>query len=172
MDKFESAIQTVLAHEGYYSYNKKDSGGPTKYGISLRYLKLEGIDIDQDGDVDIQDVKKLSISDARLIYKRNWWDKYGYDRIESELVATKVFDLSVNMGSKMAHKIIQRSVCVLSKDPDFLEIDGILGRQTIAAVNKAPGGFLLIAIRAEAGAFYRSLKQDTFIKGWLRRAYS
>ena len=43
MSDFESAIPTILRHEGKFEQNAADPGGVTNYGISLRWLKAQGL---------------------------------------------------------------------------------------------------------------------------------
>jgi lysozyme family protein len=172
VSNFYLAIQKVLTQEGFFSNDPRDSGGATKYGISLRFLKgigqIDG-DIDLDGDVDIDDIKKMSEKEAVAIYKKYWWEKYRYERIISQEISTKIFSLSVNMGHTQAHKCAQRAIRAATINK--IEDDGILGEITIGAINKAKPDILLASIKSEAAGFYRSLNKPYYINGWLNRAY-
>lgn len=173
MASFYTAILTVLKHEGIYSDHPDDPGGATKYGISLRYLTQSNQgDFDFDGDIDIEDVKRMSVQDAKKIYRNDWWDKHNYGRVHSQVVATKIFDLAVNMGSKQAHKIVQRAIWSTVGVANFIKDDGVFGPVTMKSINDVQGEILLPAIRSEAAGFYRFLNRPNFIKGWLNRAYS
>lgn len=174
-DNFPLAINTVLLHEGGYVNNPKDPGGATNYGISLRFLKqaypeaLADFDFDHDGDVDAADMRLLPQAKAIEIYREQFWDRYGYSRIDGASIATKVFDLCVNMGPKHAHQIVQRAADV--KD------DGVLGPASFKAINARPSADLLNRIRHEAVLFYERLIKlhpdfDEFRAGWIRRALS
>lgn len=177
LSSFETCIIPVLQHEGFLSDDKADSGGITKYGISLAYLldlsPVDG-DINRDGKTDSQDIRSLTLDRAKELYKHGWWDKYGYDAIQDIRVATKVLDLAVNMGASQAHKLVQRAVGV--KD------DGILGADSLRAINAAIPDKLLSRISDQAMTFYVDLtftriskmglaEGGKFLKGWLRRAY-
>lgn len=174
MANFDRAMRRVLAHEGGYSENPADRGGPTKYGITVPVLANESWgDLDHDGDVDADDIRKLAEWDAVAIYRRQWWDRWGYVLLADDRVAGKVFDLAVNMGPHRAHVLLQRA-CRSTGRP--LTEDGILGPITREAVNSAPQDALLAALRSEAAGFYRHIvardaSQMVFLKGWLRRAY-
>ena len=175
-EKWHHAIEYVLRHEGGFVDDPNDDGGPTHYGVSLRFLKDIGMDINDDSDIDIKDVQELTLNDVKLIYKQYWWDKYEYTRINDRLIAAKVFDLAVNMGAHMAHKILQRACNEISEAP--IADDGILGEITLAVVNilieKGRREELLSEIKEEAASFYILLvmekpKFKRYLKGWLAR---
>jgi lysozyme family protein len=172
MSNFYFAIEKILMQEGYYSNDPSDPGGATKYGISLRFLKSIGEfdgDIDGNGDIDIDDIKKMSKKQAVEIYKKYWWEKYEYNRIISQGIATKVLSISINMGHIQAHKCTQRAVRAAIGHK--INEDGILGKITIMNINKANPDILLASIKSEAAGFYRSLNNPNYINGWLNRAY-
>lgn len=160
-DKFRQAVEVVLKHEGGYVNNPNDPGGETKYGISKRsYPHL--------------DIKNLTKEQATQIYYDDWWQKYRYGEIKDLAVATKVFDLSVNMGPSAAHRILQRAVNFVSAAE--LKVDGILGPLTLAAVNAADPEKVLQMMRYKAAEYYhalakRSAESRVFLLGWLNRAY-
>jgi len=196
---FELAVANVLEHEGGFTDNKHDPGGATDFGISLRYLKdladadgdgfLDG-DIDKDGDVDRDDIKAMTRVDAKRFYRKNWWQAYKYDNIDNAGVAVKVLDMSVNMGGKQAHKLVQRALRAVGVE---VTDDGVLGPISFAAINTATPKLLIPALRCTQAGFYYALVMRNnalrkagvrrasgkkyedlavFLKGWLRRAYS
>ncbi|GHT94851.1 hypothetical protein FACS1894122_11870 [Alphaproteobacteria bacterium] len=159
--KFLKAFEYLMYHEGGYSNNQADAGGETKYGISKRsYPHL--------------DIKKLTQDQARQIYFVDFWLKGKYESINDENVALKVFDLAVNVGISQANKLIQRAL--RSTGISVVE-DGIVGKITLTAINSADSTDLLAALKSEAAGYYRTIaninpSQQTFINGWLNRAYS
>lgn len=178
---WQHAIETVLRHEGKFVDNPNDPGGATKYGISLRWLislgQINGHlvgDIDGDGDVDIDDIRSLDIDQTMLLYRQRWWEKYGYDRIIDQWAATKVLDMSVNMGSRQAHLLVQRA---LSAAEQPVAVDGVFGPASLAAVNSADRQLFKGALRATQAGFYWHLIQvkpslREFEAGWMNRAYA
>lgn len=173
--RFDRAVQVVLMHEGRYADDPTDPGGTTKYGISLRLLRQLGYDLDNDLDIDADDVRMLTLEQAKKIYRTKWWDKYRYGEIQDLELAVKIFDLSVNIGPTQAHKLLQRALHAAGYR--HVQVDGILGPQTLTAVNDAEPRLVLGALRAEAAWYYRSLVTERpelsqFLNGWLNRAYS
>lgn len=186
---FERAVAHILDNEGGYVDHPNDPGGATNYGISLRFLRSEGMldrdqdgcpdgDTDLDGDIDVDDIRGMTREKATAIYYHFWWLKYRYDRLPP-LVAAKVFDLSVNMGPGSArktgaHVLLQRA-CHACGYP--VTEDGIIGPQTLTAIEAIGSeAWLLIALRSEAAGRYRELvahnsRLGVFLRGWLRRAY-
>src|ERR1700739_2946173 len=93
---FLKAAARVLANEGGYVNNPADPGGETNFGISKRsYPDL--------------DIKNLTRDQAIAIYFRDWWTKYGFDRLTPEIGA-KVFDLAVNEDDQHAVRSLQRAL--------------------------------------------------------------
>ena len=180
-DKFNKAVLTIIRHEGGFCNDPDDPGGATNYGISLRFLLTQPDptlgDFDGDGDIDAADIAKMTIEDAKKVYFDYWWLKYNYEAIDDLVLATKVFDMSVNMGGKQAHTLLQRAI--LACGIPVVE-DGALGPKCFGAMSSitAAGGgdALLSSLRSEQGGFYRTLiclkpVFEKYRKGWLRRAY-
>lgn len=173
--KFELAIPVILEHEGGYVDHPSDPGGATKWGISLRFLRSLGVgvgDVDGDGDVDTDDVRQLTREQAAEIYRTQWWDPMRLGEFRHQAVATKTLDLAVNMGRVPAVKLLQRALCVAGHPVD---VDGVIGPQTIRAVNSADPDLLLELYRVQAARYYHELvdrRPDlvVFERGWIRRA--
>ena len=181
MSTFDKAIGIILKHEGGYVNHPSDPGGATNYGISLRFLAdYPNIgDFDHDGDVDAEDIRVMTINDAMAIYRAAWWEKFKYELISDQTVATKVFDFSVNMGAKRAHILLQRA---LNRAFGLkLAEDGVIGPNTRNVINSAVDGsgkqLLIDAYSQVAWEFYQGLiaanpKLSAFAKGWKNRAFS
>lgn len=181
MADFDKAIKLVLQHEGGYVNNPNDRGSATNWGVSLNFLAdhPEDGDFDHDGDVDGEDIKSMTLENAKAIYKKFWWDKYSYGRIADQTIATKVFDFSVNMGSKRAHILLQQAMNAAFSLK--LTVDGILGNASFSTLNAIADGDqeqkLITAYCDQAWKFYQSIiannpSQAVFQKGWKNRAYS
>lgn len=171
--KFNYAISIVMQHEGSLSEDKNDPGDITKYGISLRFIRAENIDVDGDGDSDRDDILNLTQSEADSIYMKDWWKKYQYEKINDNKVAAKIFDMSVNMGASQCHKMVKRSINeILNAN---IPINGILDLNTIKLINKIEPVLMHAQLRVEQENFYKLLiikhpQLRVFLKGWLNRA--
>lgn len=162
-DAFKAAIAGVLADEGGAVDDPDDPGGETKYGISKRSFPAV-------------DVASLTKEQAVAIYRRDWWDAYGLERIvlvDRPSVAGKLFNLGVNMGMTHAVRCLQRALRACQQT---VKEDGLLGTQTVNALTYAPEASLLAAFRSEAAGHYRLImatvpKLRKYETGWLARAY-
>lgn len=174
MADFYKAIKHIIANEGGFSDHPADPGGTTKYGISLRFLKSEGIDINKDYSINQKDIQDLTLNDAQMLYQTYFWKPNKYELINDQGIATKVFDLAVNMGARNANKILQRAINSTDVKKK-LTIDGVIGGMSIDAANKANGKFLQDVMRIEAVNYYNQLivknsSLAVFRNGWMNRA--
>lgn len=188
--RFAAVAAHVLGIEGGYVDDIADHGGATNYGISLRFLKVEGAldadhdgfkdyDLDFDDDIDGADVRKLSRADALNLYYTCFWRRLQLDRLPLHIDAA-VFDQAVNGGAVAAVKLLQVSVNVLALT-DPLTVDGDLGRHTVAAVATVQrmmmANALLSRYRMAAEARYNAIvradpSQRKYLSGWVKRARS
>lgn len=170
MADFRPAFDNTMKWEGGFADLKNDPGGATNFGISLRFLKA----INPTATID--NIKNLSVDDAMIIYLDQFWLPNKYGKIDSQKVASKVFDLSVNCGAQMANQFIQKSVNLLDYSPDLV-VDGILGSKSIEAINLCHPDALYTCIKYNAIAYYAAIiaknqNLSGFKKGWLNRCCS
>jgi lysozyme family protein len=128
MADFEKYFPIYVVVEGGWVFRKDDRGGATNMGITLNTWKRYGHDIDKDGDIDIEDLKKMQKEDSKEIIKAHFWDDWKADRIASQSVANLLVDWLVNSGLN-GKKIPQRLFGV--------DDDGVIGPKTLIAVNNA-----------------------------------
>lgn len=170
-DKFKYAVSVVLNHEGGLVDDPNDYRGITNFGITIDSLaesKLLSVINNP-----IQYLKNLNEDQAINFYEHYIWNPNHYELIADRQIATKVFDMTVNMGKEQSHKILQRSVNLMSKDP--ILVDGIIGVETLKETNLLPSDYLHQELREQQTAFYKLLvkedpTQKIFLEGWLNRA--
>jgi len=92
---FTNALRGLFEREGGETV---DQGGRTKYGISSR--GHPNVDID-----------KLTLNDAAKIYKRDYWDAYGLDKLakRNPQLAAATFDTFVNHPPAFAKRALEES---------------------------------------------------------------
>ena len=169
MAKFENFAGKLLRLEGGYVNHPLDKGGPTKYGVILSVWKEYGHDKDGDGDIDAEDIKKLTEEDARYIAKKIFWDYFLADHISNESVAEFIVDWGYNSGRKTVAKIVQRLINV--------EVDGTVGIQTLRAINSTDQKRLFNLLKIERKVFLNNIirrkpDQIVFYDGWMNRVNS
>ncbi len=169
MANFILAIPTVLRNEGGYANIPADPGGPTNFGISLKFYRTIKSDATE------KDIKDLTEEMATAIYSKCFWMPNKYNLLADQRLATKALDMSVLMGGHMANKCLQRAV--LATENRNIDQDGIIGIRTLAAVNMGNPDALMAAFKSECAGYYRGLAEvnhdlKIFLPGWLTRAYS
>lgn len=174
---FEATWPVIKEHEGSKFTNiKGDPGGATKWGITLRNAQLHNLDIDHDGDTDIDDIKNLTEEEAKAYYHEFWWRPL-YEKIDEQALATKLFDTCINTGDAKATIWLQQVINKLSNF-EAVKVDGLFGMQTLIQLNKFHADIVLEEYRALQADFYRrwvNAKYDErhkFLEGLLNRARS
>ena len=128
METLQHIAQDSVAPEDGYVHEPSDPGGATKYGVPIGTMRALRRDINGDGDVDIADVKGLTMAQAVDIFIRHYFERPGLARLPAE-VQPSLFDMYVNAGS-CAVKILQRLLGARGYD---CTADGQIGPVTVAA---------------------------------------
>lgn len=168
MANFDEAVARVLKNEGGYIDNSKDKGGVTNYGISLRFL----MNINKQATPET--IRDLTIAEAKELYLNHFWLPNKYQELNSQRLANKVFDTSVNMGAKMGNRFLQIAINILT-NKGIVE-DGIIGSKTIDIINSLEVDNNLLRIYSLLQKeYYSSIvinnnSQIAFLKGWFNRA--
>lgn len=168
-------IDNIIAIEGDYSNHPADRGGPTRWGVTEAVARTHGY---------AGDMRHFPHSEAAAIYKRNYWLRPGFDKINAHAprLAEELFDTGINMGPAIAAGFLQRALNALNRNgQDFADIqtDRKIGPQTIGALKqflkkRGDGGetVLLKAVEALQGERYIKLAEqrpanEAFLYGWL-----
>ncbi|MEM1273950.1 MAG: holin-associated N-acetylmuramidase [Pseudomonadota bacterium] len=122
----------IVAREGGFVNDPDDPGGATNFGVTIGTMRGLGLDLDQDGDVDLADVKALTRAQAVDIFVEHYFDRPGIAELP-EILQPSVFDMYVNAGGN-AVVILQRMLRQMGHD---IAVDGIIGPETLGAVRTA-----------------------------------
>lgn len=167
MASFNTAINIVLDHEGGYQNNPNDTGNynsrgdliGTNYGISApvleSYLSYPPT---------VNTMRNLSLSIAKDIYRNKFWNRIKGDQINSQPIANIFFDGHVNHGNTGIR---------MMQDVLGVPRDGVVGPQTLQAINTGNERAIYLNYKATRRQFYQKISQrpgqSVFLTGWLRR---
>lgn len=165
---YDAAITNVLKSEGgaTYTNHPADPGGPTKYGVTLKDVRLY---VDRNGTAET--VRELSRDQALTIYH----DKYWMHRcVRGDLLPAgvdySIFDYAVNAGTGRPGVVLRR---LLAVNTDRCDMSDAL----VAIVIKKDSTNIIRAIADERRRFYGNLiaarpSLGVFRTGWMARANS
>lgn len=153
-----AALDQVATIEGGWSDDPRDPGGKTNHGVTLKFLQSIRPDATED------DLRNLTKEDARGIFRSEFVDKVGIDKLPDRVQAEAI-GLSINAGPARAIKALQAAAGV--------KADGKVGPQTIAALEKLSEA----EIKQAVDGYYISLVEKRpdlapFLRGWLNRSAS
>lgn len=164
--RFGACFDVVIGKEGGFVDDPRDPGGATNYGVTIGTLRAWRSDDGKAGNdtVTVDDVRRLSIEEARDIYRARYWNVMRCDELPAGL-DLMTFDFGVNAGPSRAARLLQKAVAA--------EQDGSIGPRTIAA---ARAGSAREAISAMADArieYYKGLDGwAVYGNGWTNRTKS
>ena len=167
--RVDEMVDTILRHEGGYVNHPNDRGGATNFGVTQKTLESW-----RKAPVSIEDVKNLTVEEARLIYKTNYFLGPKLDKLPVA-IQPQMFDMSINHGAGRAIKILQKTVNTYVPT----SIDGGIGPQTIKNTNKCIELYSAKKLNNKMVdnriLFFESIvrnneSQRVFLKGWIKRA--
>lgn len=119
---FDEAFDRLIGHEGGYANHPEDPGGETMFGVTAHVARANGF---------TGNMRDLPRDRAKAIYRENYWTPVRADQLRDD-VRFDVFDGAVNSGAGQSIKWLQQALSVPA--------DGILGPQTLQAMDQADGG--------------------------------
>lgn len=166
------AVNYTITNEGggKYTENPADTGGPTRWGVTLKTLANYRGKL-----CTAEDVKALTLPEATLIYKKLYWKVIRGDDIADQATAMALFDTSVLMGPGRAAKAMQTALnYTASPKTTPLKVDGRIGPASILAINSATPKVLMGAYVNEVMDELTDIvdgnaTQILFLRGWLTR---
>jgi type VI secretion system secreted protein VgrG len=164
---FDKALAYTLKHEGGWADDPDDPGGATNYGITLRVAKGFGIESKEA-------LRLISWEMVRDIYRTGYWTHGG---VKDQRVASKLFDMAVNMGPAAAMRLFRGAIEGLrpsiGSHPEVSVT--IWGKGNTDAANAPDPAALLDRLRMASEGHYRAIAarrpaSAKFLNGWLKRA--
>lgn len=150
MSSFDDAFDALIGNEGGYSNNPKDPGGETMWGVTARVARAAGY---------TGAMRDLPRDMAKAIARRLYWDPLHLDQFDPR-VAFQIFDANYNGGNPV----------IWMQGAAGVRVDGILGPQTIAAIQATEPMRFILRWNALRLTYFASLATwATFGKGWTRR---
>jgi len=165
MANFEIFAEKILTLEGGFSDHPADLGGATNMGVTLATWRRIGYDKDGDGDIDPDDLLKLTRNDVFKVLRHFYWNRWRADEIISQPVAEILVDWYWCSG-KWGIIIPQRIMGVVP--------DGHVGRTTLGAVNQSDPEWFIQQLFEYRMNFIRHIvehdpTQGRFLRGWENR---
>lgn len=122
--KFDDAFSVLIGNEGGFTRDPKDRGNWTSGKVGTGELKGTNFGISAMS-YPMVDIKNLTLDQAKVIYKRDFWDRANADNLP-EAVRFDLFDMAVNSGVGEACRALQRAVDTTP--------DGVIGSHTLASL--------------------------------------
>lgn len=161
MAKAELLKPFILKWEGGFVNDPLDRGGATNKGITIgTFRNFYG------QRATVEQLKNITDEQWLHIFKNGYWDKWKGDNIINQSVANICVDWAWASGTGTSIKQVQRILGVA--------VDGIVGKDTLNAINTADPKTLFDKIHAKRIEFVedivrRNPSQSRFIRGWKNR---
>ncbi len=161
---FDACLTLVLGAEGGFANDARDKGGATNFGITIGTLTDWRRGRSSDATVTIDDVRALTLDEAKEIYRSRYWNVLRCEDLPPG-VDLLVFDFGVNAGTARSARVLQQVLGV--------EQDGSVGPVTLNGLNTCPADKVIRDFSARRLDFYRSLDDfSVFGAGWTNRTNS
>ncbi len=181
MRTFDELFKGVIKYEGYYANVPGDKGGETYMGVArnlhpnwegwkiIDAYKQEHGEPKRNTMIDIPELTNLVME----FYRHTFYHTYHIESINNGALQEIIFDWIVNSGY-WGSVGVQK---VLNQFFDYeLKLDGIIGKQTIAAINSCESELLFDTIKSARIHYCHVISQKgknyLFLEGWLNRINS
>ena len=146
-ERRDKIILHTMAEEGGYVDNPNLIDQPTNAGITKG--ALDRYNTDHPNFNFPHNVRELTPEQAVQIYKEDYYDERRINEIENDRIAGAIFDMGVMSKFSAVSRIVQET---LNENTNTkLAVDGIMGNDTINALNNIPN--------SDIAAFMDALKE-------------
>ena len=164
ISNWDNSFAAVMKSEGCFSDDPRDPGnhlpdgrpGCTNLGVTQRaWERYVGRQVTHD------EMRALNLAIVQPFYKTQYWNAVQGDKLPRG-VDYLCFDLAVNGGPARAAMTLQQALGITA--------DGVIGMQTTNAAAFAPPSDVAQKFTDIKIAFYKSLANPTYERGWINRA--
>lgn len=120
---------------------------------------------------------------AEKVFATDYWDALNLDQVADQGVASKIFDMAVNMGARQAVVYAQRAANFVAEMQGSsgksagmaIAVDGVMGMRTLEQLNAVNAEAMLKELRNFARAHYEHVaavnpRFAAWLEGSLKRA--
>lgn len=155
--------QFEIASKSGWSDDPDDPGGATMIDVTIAtytaYRRKHGISLTTK-----EDLRNITFAEWKEILKTMYWNHWQADRIESQGIANILVDWVWSSG----FSTIKNTQRILGVKPD-----GIVGRETLATINRMDSLQLFHEIAGAREEYCRKCRGAwKYLKGWLRRLHA
>ena len=169
-EKFNMAYDKLVMVEGGYTNGKNQvDDEPTNMGI--KQSTLEKYLRNNPTKHFPSNVRDLTASQVKEIYKNQYWDNTNIGKINNDRIRNAVFDMGVMSGPVISTKTLQQTLNEVFGE--MLPVTGYLGKQTIGVINSIPENrvddFMMVLVKNRLQSLQKMTNWPTACVGWTVR---
>lgn len=169
-EKFNMAYDKLVRVEGGYT-NGKDQVDDEPTNMGIKQSTLEKYLRNNPTKHFPSDVRDLTASQVKEIYKNQYWDNTNIGKINNDRIRNAVFDMGVMSGSVISTKTLQQTLNEVFGE--MLPVTGYLGKQTIGVINSIPENrvddFMMVLVKNRLQSLRKMTNWPTACVGWTVR---
>ena len=153
-------VAWIKSWEGGFANDPDDKGGPTNRGVTLATFRAV-----YGRNKTVDDLKRMTDAQWEHIFRTCFWNRWRADEIRD-----------INVAFLLVQWVWGSGAWGIRNPQKFLgvTVDGVVGPQTLAAVNARNGRDLFEQLKKEKRAYLERICISTptnrkFLAGWLRR---
>lgn len=169
-EKFNMAYDKLVRVEGGYT-NGKDQVDDEPTNMGIKQSTLEKYLRNNPTKHFPSNVRDLTVSQVKEIYKNQYWDNTNIGKINNDRIRNAVFDMGVMSGAVISTKTLQQTLNEVFGE--MLPVTGYLGKQTIGVINSIPENrvddFMMVLVKNRLQSLRKMTNWPTACVGWTVR---